>query len=61
MFKTSPMLQVKPRVMDDFRALRGGHWFPMAETFNRGSMTALVEGTDRSKIRFRVEPQRSYS
>lgn len=25
MFKTSPMLHVKPRVMDDFKALRGGH------------------------------------
>ena len=61
MLRTSPTLQVKPRVMVDWRALSGGHWLPMAEMFNSGSITALAYGTDRSNIRLSVEPQRSYN
>lgn len=61
MFKTSPTLQVNPLVIVDLSARTGGHWFPIDETFNNGSITALAYGTDRSKIRFNVEPQRSYS
>ena len=60
-FRTSPTLQSKPLEMLDLIALIGGHKFPMAETFSRGSMTALAYGTERSKMRLRVEPQRSYN
>lgn len=61
MFRTSPTLQVNPLVMEDFKARSGGHWLPIAETFNKGSITALAYGTDKSNIKFNVDPQRSYN
>lgn len=59
MFRTSPTLQSKPREIFDFSALIGGQRFPIADTLSRGSITALAYGTDRSNIKFNVEPHRS--
>nr|CAD7426812.1 unnamed protein product [Timema monikensis] len=42
MLSTSPTLQSKPLEMLERRALKGGHWLPIADTFRRGSMTALA-------------------
>lgn len=55
------MLQVNPRVIVDASARNGGHWFPIAETFNNGSITALAYGTDRSKISVKVDPHKLYN
>lgn len=60
-FRTSPTLQVKPLVIELRIALSGGHWLPIDETLSTGSIRALAYGTDRSKMRFSVEPQRSYN
>lgn len=60
-FNTSPTLQVNPFVIELLIALSGGHWFPIDDTFKTGSISALAYGTDKSNIKFKVEPQRSYS
>lgn len=39
---TSPTLQVKPRVMVEVLALRGGHWLPTELMLSRGSTAALA-------------------
>lgn len=61
MFSTSPTLQVKPLEIELLIALKGGHWLPIDDTFRTGSMRALAYGTERSNMRFNVDPQRSYS
>lgn len=61
MLSTSPTLQVKPLEIELLMALKGGHWFPIDDTLSTGSISALACGTDKSNIRFNVEPQRSYT
>lgn len=61
MFSTSPVVHVKPLDIELLIALNGGHWLPIDETFSTGSIRALAYGTERSKIRFNVVPQRSYN
>lgn len=52
---------MNPLDTEDLRAFNGGHWLATADMFNSGSIAALAYETLRSKTKFNVDPQKSYS
>ena len=60
MLRTSPTPQAKPRLKEELTAFMDGHSaFEVAAKSRSGAKTALVEGTERSKTRPKVDPHRS--